>query len=213
MNNGRIRLTGNRATPSMQMSNPGDGFPMETVDDRTNKLKAMGALNAQRPPLPVSPCVKIIDTGEVLVWKQQLADRWDLCVNCDEYGNEDPAAWQGRGPHVGNLGDTIAESVKKKRLDEIKAQQQRDLKKAMPQEQLPSPPPGLLFYPEQFATNDTLPGIPNVAQASAILGVPERFSQEYHQPSQVRAPLQVKYAQSGVTVSEYARQQLQNAMG
>jgi hypothetical protein len=37
-------------------------------------------------------------TKRILPWIPALADHAEEFVCCDEYGNEDPATWQGRGP-------------------------------------------------------------------------------------------------------------------
>lgn len=66
-------------------------------DEFSERLARMGAANAV-PPLEMSPCIKIIATGQVHFWTEFFANRPDLCVNCDETGNTDPAAWQGRTP-------------------------------------------------------------------------------------------------------------------
>jgi len=66
-------------------------------EEQVRKLQEMGAANAV-PPLPVSPCVKVKSTGEIHEWSEDFANRPDLCVNCDESGNEDPAVWQNRLP-------------------------------------------------------------------------------------------------------------------
>lgn len=67
-------------------------------DAERDELLRMGAVNVMQPPLPLSPCVRIIATGEVLEWAEFFAMRPDLCENCNEYGDTDPSTWQGRGP-------------------------------------------------------------------------------------------------------------------
>jgi hypothetical protein len=57
--------------------------------------------------LPLSPCLKVKATGIIHFWSQPMAARPDLCVNCDEQGNEDPAAWQGRGPKGMNMSPKL----------------------------------------------------------------------------------------------------------
>jgi len=57
--------------------------------------------------LPLSPCLKIKSSGVIHFWSEALAGRPDLCVNCDETGNEDPAAWQGRGPKGMNMSPKV----------------------------------------------------------------------------------------------------------
>ena len=67
-------------------------------DAERDELLRMGAVNVMQPPLPLSPCVRVIASGTILEWTEFFAMRPDLCENCDEYGNTDPSAWQGRGP-------------------------------------------------------------------------------------------------------------------
>lgn len=72
----------------------------EAIDDIETSLREMGAVNAGEP-LPLSPCLKkkgSKDPKDIVVWNEIFAERKDILVNCDEYGNEDPATWQGRGP-------------------------------------------------------------------------------------------------------------------
>jgi hypothetical protein len=69
----------------------------EEVFKADANLKVMERVR-QDPPLPLSPCLKSIKTGVIFDWSEGLAAMPDMCVNCDENGNEDPAAWQGRGP-------------------------------------------------------------------------------------------------------------------
>lgn len=61
------------------------------------ELRKLGVLNTD-PALPVSPCVKAKPNGRIFPWDPVFAKRPEVFVNCDEFGNTDPAAWQGRGP-------------------------------------------------------------------------------------------------------------------
>lgn len=74
-----------------------------SYDDMAEELRAMQAANWMLPPLEVSPCVRLKDSGEIHVWSPFFAERPELCENCDENGNTDPAAWRGRTPHESNL--------------------------------------------------------------------------------------------------------------
>lgn len=65
------------------------------TDEQVRNLAAWGALIT---PLPFSPYIKVKKTGEIHPWTEFFAERPDLCVNCDESGNEDPAAWSGKLP-------------------------------------------------------------------------------------------------------------------
>lgn len=51
------------------------------------RLREMGAEN-MRPPVPRAPCVKNIKTGQIYPWSNFFASRPDLCVACDENGDE-----------------------------------------------------------------------------------------------------------------------------
>lgn len=132
-------------------------FVVEDPEERQAKLAALGARNAEYPPLPWSPCIKVIATGEIHEWSPFFAERSDLCVNCDEQGNTDPAAWQrsptGPAPRSSEHATTATE--------------------------LPPPPAGLHFFPEQFAPVNGQGDVPPVHLATAVLGVPEGFTQNY----------------------------------
>lgn len=66
----------------------------------------------QRPPLPWSPCLKSKKSGAIFPWMPSMAERYDLMVNCDEEGNEDPALWQHRVPEkVGRRREILDEKV------------------------------------------------------------------------------------------------------
>lgn len=87
------------ATGSDQLYMQVHGEPpvMKSTEESIADLRAMGAKNTD-PPLAPSPCLKVIKTGVIVPWVESMAERPDLCVNCDENGNEDPAAWWGRLP-------------------------------------------------------------------------------------------------------------------
>jgi hypothetical protein len=66
---------------------------MPSADElRRSKIKNMNK------PLPMSPRVKCLANGKIFTWQDMFARRADLFVCCDEFGNENPAAWYGRGP-------------------------------------------------------------------------------------------------------------------
>lgn len=56
-------------------------------------LQDAGAINANAP-LPRSSHLKNIRTGIVFPYMERMAQMRDVMVNCDQYGNTDPAAWQ-----------------------------------------------------------------------------------------------------------------------
>lgn len=62
------------------------------AENRVEAMRAMGATNVD-PPLPRSAYLKNTKTGLVLPWSLALAEQRDIMVNCDMYGNTDPAAW------------------------------------------------------------------------------------------------------------------------
>lgn len=62
------------------------------ADNRVEAMRAMGAKNVD-PPLARSPFLKNINTGLVLPWSDGLAEQRDIMVNCDAFGNTDPAYW------------------------------------------------------------------------------------------------------------------------
>jgi hypothetical protein len=61
------------------------------------ELKERGVKNIS-PPLSLAPCVKDRATGRLYIWHPDFATRSEIFSCCDESGNEDPAAWMGRGP-------------------------------------------------------------------------------------------------------------------
>lgn len=99
-------------------------------DAERDELLRMGAVNVMQPPLPLSPCVRIIATGEVLEWTEFFAMRPDLCENCNEYGDTDPSTWQGRGPDhasVSALQEPPApEPIPEPELESVSEQQEVD---------------------------------------------------------------------------------------
>lgn len=86
------------------MAQPFGGYDPSAImstDDpqvREQLMRQMGVANLD-PPLPHSPCLKIIKTGRVLPWNELLAEQHDLVVCCDENGNTDEAAWKDKVQH------------------------------------------------------------------------------------------------------------------
>lgn len=64
-------------------------------EERAGFLEHLGVKNAT-PPLAHSPCLKNKKTGIILPWNPMLAEQRDILECCDEQGNTDPAAWQGK---------------------------------------------------------------------------------------------------------------------
>lgn len=56
-------------------------------------LQNAGAINADAP-LPRSSHLKNIKTGIVFPYMERMAQMRDVMVNCDQFGNTDPAAWE-----------------------------------------------------------------------------------------------------------------------
>lgn len=85
---------------STQMGKPVGGYDpriLMDMDDSTRQatMRQMGVANLE-PPLPHSPCLKVIKTGVVHPWNALLAAQRDLVVCCDENGNTDPSAWESK---------------------------------------------------------------------------------------------------------------------
>lgn len=85
---------------STQMGKPVGGYDPHALMDmdaetRQAAMQRMGVANLL-PPLPHSPCLKVIKTGVVHPWNSLLAAQRDLVECCDEHGNTDPAAWKDK---------------------------------------------------------------------------------------------------------------------
>lgn len=163
----------------------------EDYEERMADLRKMGAKNWEQPPLPVSPCVRVKATGEIHVWSEFFASRPDLCENCDEQGNTEPSAWRGRSPATLDDIQRVKLSIDAKKVDE-EPKEEKPLPKRAEQEPsapLPPTPPGLCFYPEQFSLGDTQGAVPDMTMASATLGIPHDFTQNYAEASAVQAAM------------------------
>lgn len=142
-------------------------------------LVASGAKNLV-PPLPRSSYVKIIDglsTGEVHCWTEYFASRPDLCVNCDEYGDTDPAKW--RMP----MAESVTMSVPKV-LD---------------------PPPGMAFYFGDVDTGVVPGAVPQVQNAPQLLGIDPGFTQDYTDHTVTKAALPLPINSANVPVAELTK--------
>ena len=72
----------------------------QTIGDWNQAIAEMRPDN-MLPDLPLSPCVLVIKgpgRGQIHRWSKAFSKRSDICVNCDEHGNTDPAAWQVQQP-------------------------------------------------------------------------------------------------------------------
>lgn len=107
----------NEMTEKLQQDRREMRFYEEDHKRRLQELRDLHAANWETPPLPESPCVKIKKTGEVMMWCQAFADRPDLCENCDENGNTDPAAWGGRKPPTPVVKPPILNTVLEREPD------------------------------------------------------------------------------------------------
>jgi hypothetical protein len=81
--------------------------PPTKQEPMVESLRSMGAINIE-PPLPMSPRLKSKITGVLYMWCESMAIRTELFVNCDEYGNEDPATWMNRMPEHYNSEPPVA---------------------------------------------------------------------------------------------------------
>lgn len=63
------------------------------ANNAMEEMRKLGAKNAV-PPLAPSTHLKNTKTGLIFPWSAALAEQRDILVNCDEYGNTDPAVWK-----------------------------------------------------------------------------------------------------------------------
>ena len=183
-------------------------FTYQEYDERIADLRAMGAANWQQPPLPISPCIRVKATGEVHEWSQFFAERPDLCENCDEHGNTDPAAWQGRAPAGVGADMKQPDIYTDYKREQQQAKEEAWKEVAQPQGQPPIPAPaGLYFFPEQFEVGSVPGEVPPVHMATQVLGVPPAFAQTYTDPVATKAamPLSAVGGQN-VTVGDAVQQ-------
>lgn len=81
-----------QAQPVMQ-ADPTIVLDQHFSENAMDEMRKLGAMNAA-PPLAPSTHLKNRITGVILPWTPGLAEMRDILVNCDEYGNTDPAAWK-----------------------------------------------------------------------------------------------------------------------
>lgn len=79
----------------------------QTEQERTAIMRSMGVANLD-PPLPHSPCLKVVKTGVVHPWNELLAQQRDLVVCCDEKGNTDPKVWEPKVKHDTTTSEMLA---------------------------------------------------------------------------------------------------------
>lgn len=163
-------------------------------------LQAVDAANWRQPPLPPSPCIKVKATGEIHEWAPFFASRPDLCENCDEYGNTNPAAWQGRrSPHYeDNIHKQGMPMAPMGDLKPAEKQPEATLPSAPP---LP-PPPGLLFYMDEFTAGLLEQDQPQMGSAHIILGVPQSVAKDYSQYGVRKAAMPLVKMGGGVPVGD-----------
>lgn len=77
----------------VRQENPEVILDEDFANNRVAKMRKMGATNAA-PPLAPSTHLKNKVTGIIFPWTAALAEQRDILVNCDEFGNTDPAAWK-----------------------------------------------------------------------------------------------------------------------
>lgn len=137
---------------------------------------ATGAKNLV-PDLPRSSYVKIISgpsAGEIHVWTEYFAKFPDMCVNCDVNGNTDPAAW--RQVSV-TLNTNITPTT--------------------------TPPPKTLAFNFSGLDSGEVPGdVPQVQNASLVLGIDSNFTQDYTSPDLIKAALPLPRDSKNEVVSE-----------
>lgn len=192
----------NAVVRQMQEDRQLGNFTHASYDERVAELRKMGAANWERPPLPVSPCIKLKSTGEVHEWSEFFANRPDLCDNCDEYGNTDERAWRGRSPggadDQGHYKDIYAKvEVIEKRPEKKKEDPPRPEVEA---------PQGLMFFFEDFESGGILGDVPQMNLASVTLGVPANFAQDYTDKSTTKAALPLVNGQANATVGDAIQQ-------
>lgn len=155
----------------MQQDRLDGNITYQEPDERTAYLASLGVANVA-PPLPPSPCVKHIITGEIHQWSEAFAARPDILQNCDEQGNTDPAAWQNKQP-VTKAAEPAIKAVRKKPI-------------AAPEV------PGaenLMFSIDEFVSGPFPGANPMVATAPTMLGVPVEIAKDYTDPGSTRAAL------------------------
>lgn len=196
----------------MQQDRIMGNYETTSYSDEVAAMRAIDAANWRQPPLPPSPCIRVKATGEIHEWAPFFANRPDMCENCDEYGNTDPAAWQGRkSPHfednVNKRGMPMA-PMETPAETKRKPEPASDGKEARPP--LPAPP-GLHFNIGEFSSglldNDT----PQVGSAHLVLGVPQEMARDYSQLGSIKAAMPLK-GEGGVPIGEAIKSSFDNTV-
>lgn len=185
----------NGVVQQMQQDRQMGNFTFVEYDERANELQAMGAANWQ-PPLPVSPCIRVKSTGEIHQWAEFFAARPDLCENCDEQGNTDPAAWMGR--HPSNMSSPYSQV-----MDSSEPVAEKTEEVEAPKLEAPS---NVHFNMDEFDTGPMPGEVPPVGMAHMILGVPQTCAKDYTDPSSTKAAMPLPANSNNVAVSDAIKQ-------
>lgn len=163
----------------LQQDRMAGNISMTTYDEQVANLRNMDAANWRQPPLPPAPCVRIKATGEIHEWAPFFAARPDLCECCDEKGNTDPAAWQGRkSPHFeDNVHRAGMPMAPMETPQETKAPTAPEPEKPV----LPQAPAGAHFNMHEFTAGLIETDVPQTGAAHIILGVPQEKAKDYTQ--------------------------------
>ena len=179
-------------------------FTYADYDERVAELRKMGAANWERPPLPVSPCIKLKSTGEVHEWSEFFANRPDLCDNCDEYGNTDERAWRGRAPGGSDGNGRYVDIYANVEVVEQKSEPEPVAKDTSRPEL--EAPQGLMFFLEDFEAGGVFGDVPQMNLASVTLGVPSNFSKDYTDNSTTKAALPLVNGQPNAVIGDAIQQ-------
>lgn len=188
-------------------------YETTSYENEVAGMRAIDAANWRQPPLPPSPCIKIKATGEIHEWAPFFASRPDLCENCDEHGNTDPAAWQGRkSPH---FEDNIHKQGMPMAPMDTSAEEKKEVKQQPEPANGPRPPlatpPGLLFNVNEFSSGLLDNDVPQVGSAHLVLGVPQEHAKDYSQLGTIRAAMPISQT-GGVPVGEAIKSSFDNTM-
>ena len=170
-------------------------FETTSYENNVAGLRAVDAANWRTPPLPPSPCIRVKATGEIHEWAPFFANRPDICENCDEFGNTDPAAWQGRrspqfeaNVHKEGMPMAPMESAELAARLAKQASKPAQAEPAQPQPPLPAPP-GLLFNMNEFSAGLLESDVPQVGAAPLVLGIPASTAKDYAQLGTIKAAM------------------------
>lgn len=195
----------NAVVRQMQEDRQLGNFTHADYDARVAELRKMGAANWERPPLPISPCIKLKSTGEIHEWSEFFANRPDLCDNCDEYGNTDERAWRGRSPGGADTSGHYKDIYANVEVVQEKPKNPEPEPKNDARPELEAPQ-GLMFFFEDFEPGGIMGDVPQVGMATATLGVASNFSQDYTDTTTTKAALPLVNGQPNAMVSEAIQQ-------